>query len=83
MKIGQFIDVQDLPALTRENTTQVRGETQEIDRETLHLLERLTRADSELLSRLMSDGLLERRSNAQLDREFADCADRLGFRVVG
>ena len=81
-KIGQFIDVQDLPALTRENATQVRGETQEIDRETLHLLDRLTRADSQLLSRLMSDGLLERRSSARLDREFADCAERLGFRVV-
>lgn len=62
--------------------TQVVGEVQTLDGESLRLLEHLTATDRLFLRRLSSDGLLARRSPQELDEEFAATADRLGFRLV-
>ena len=65
----------------RVNETQLSGERQVVDAGTLRLLAELTGDDRSLLSWLMEAGLLERRSPAQLDEEFARTCERLNFEL--
>ena len=80
-RILEMIESEAVPELGRENMAQPRGDTQVIDRSTLELLRRLTAADSRLLLRLASDGLLERRDADDLDEDFKREAERLQFRL--
>ena len=65
-----------------ENVTYVTGERQPIAASDLQLLETMTRLDSELIARLVADGLLRARPNDELDREWEATATRLGFDLV-
>lgn len=82
-RVCAVISTDEVPSLARDNVTEVRGESQVIDRQTLDLLDQLTRGDSSLLAQLMRDGVLAPRSPAELDEEFRDTARRLSFRVAG
>jgi hypothetical protein len=79
--VCSLIGQTDVPTLGRDNVTEVRGETQEIEDDTLGLLARLTEKDSMLLSDLMRVGILEPRSAEELDEEFHHTLQRLSFRM--
>jgi hypothetical protein len=81
-RICELTGADTVPVLRRENVTKVAGAEQLIGTSALRLLERWTSRDADILDRLSADGLLARRSRADLDREFEDTADRLGFRLV-
>ena len=80
-RICEVLGAEAVPALERENVTEVRAREQVIGQDSYRLLERLTRADSHLLGRLVADGLLLARTTEELDRDFQTTAERLGFRL--
>jgi len=82
-RLCEHIGVSAVPDLGRANSTEVAGEEIKIDDATFELLRHLTRMDSLLLEGLMSDGLLPRRSAADLDSEFETAATKLGFQLGG
>ncbi len=67
------------PAPGRVNVTEVTAEPQRIDGVALEALERWTRLDTAFLGGLAAAGVLGARPSDQLEREFADTAERLGF----
>jgi hypothetical protein len=71
----------EVPALGRVNVTEVVGGPQVLDGTTVATLERLAGPDRALLDHLMDRGLLRRRSDADLDDEFARTAGRLAFTI--
>jgi hypothetical protein len=79
--VCQLIGVSAVPALNLTNTTEVIGEEETIDQATLDLLDQLTSLDRLLIDQLSRDGVLSRRSSADLDLEFETSASRLAFRV--
>jgi hypothetical protein len=69
------------PDLGRVNTTEMGSGVQQIDAATMHLLRRLTSVDRSFLDRLSKDGILRRRSAADLDSEFEATAERMDFEL--
>jgi hypothetical protein len=78
-RIYSLFGVSDVPSVQHENVTEVREDRQSIGPAERAELDRLTAGDMSLVGRLVRRGLLEPRSPDQLDREFAETADRLGF----
>lgn len=66
----------------RGNVTMVKGGEQEVGRACQGLIERLTASDRELLDRLMTDGLIRKRTNKDLDDEFRAAAERLELKLM-
>ena len=66
----------------RGNVTTVKGGEQEVGPTCQGLIERLTAGDRALLDRLMTDGLIRKRTNKDLDDEFRAAAARLEFTLM-
>ena len=66
----------------RGNVTTVKGGEQEVDRTCQMLIERLTAGDRVFLDCLMTDGLIRKRTNKDLDDEFRAAAEGLEFKLV-
>lgn len=81
-RICEEIRAEQVPDLTRANATVVRGERQAIDAKTMNLLNNLTKSDRALIEKLMADRLLEHRSATDLDSEFVESAQNLGFDLI-
>ena len=78
-RVSELIGESSPPSLERVNVTEVVGDTQDIDSDTLELLVDRTSLDRALLDALMDNGALSRRGPDDLDAEFEATAVRLGF----
>jgi hypothetical protein len=80
-RICELTGISVVPVLKLTNATEVTGDEETIDRAVFNLLDQLTNLDRLLLDQLTRDGVLRRRSSADLNLEFETSASRLGFRL--
>ncbi|MGP0030544.1 MAG: hypothetical protein ACLPVF_08555 [Acidimicrobiales bacterium] len=80
-RLCELLGVSSAPTVGWANVSEVTHGEQVIDAVTRRHLERLTTFDQLLLDQLAADGVLARRTQADLDAEFETTAQRLRFRL--
>jgi hypothetical protein len=80
-RVLTFVGDSAAPALRRVNVTEAQDDGQPLDRDGLQRLEMSTARDRLLIDGLMDAGLLERRTEPELQAEFESTAERMGFRL--